>query len=311
MVTRPLYRLIVGGADVTDRVRPWLFRLKLSDNENDQSDHLALHLSAKFKRPDYPDRIEVWLGNSLPLTFAGLFYMHKTCIRNNRELTITATSVDFNSEIKERRHLRYEQITLASLAETIAKRHGLKVRSDVTQPTLDIDQINESDLNLLNRLAKEHGHIFNIKNATLYYMQREIAPPVVTLNIAQCVTSEITHTNRTWYRSCKAIYQNIRRNEFVTVTVGRGKPCLVKEGHFQDDKEARLYAENALRRANRATAEGRLTLPGRILFAGSRLNLDEQSYVITRVEHSINSDGWLTSIEFNNRGDGKPITNMN
>lgn len=301
MVTQPLYRLIVNGNDVTDSIAPYLVSLQVTDNEKNESDELSITVSAKFKRPAYRDQIKVFMGDKQAQQFVGLFYVQKTSIRNNRELTITATGIDFSGELKERRHQRYEQVTLADLAGTIAQRHGLQVKSDITQPVIDVDQVDESDLNLLNRLAKEHGSIFNIKNATLYLMRREIAPPAVTLDINKCTESEITHSSTTLYKSCKAIYQNTRLNQYVAVTVGNGKPELTKQGHFQNDEEAQVFAKNALVRANQATATGRLTVPGRVLFAGSRLNLDGQSYIITRVEHSMDSNSWLTGLEFNNK----------
>lgn len=303
MVTQPLYRVVVNGKDVTSDIVPYFISLNITDNEKDESDELQITVSKKFKRPAYRDEIKVFLGNETAKKFAGLFYVQKTSIQNNRVLTITATGVDFSSGLKERRHQRYEQTPLAGLAGLIAQRHGLQVRSDVDQPILDIDQVDESDLHLLNRLAKEHGCVFNIKNATLYFMHREIAPPVVTVDIDQCTESETTHSSTTHYKTCKVIYQNTRLNKSVTVTVGGGQPVLVKQGHFQNDDEARVFAQNALARANQGTAEGSLTIPGRIVFAGSRLQLDGNVYTITRVEHPVDNNGWLTSLEFNNKED--------
>ena len=301
MVTHPSYRLIVNSKDVTASISPHLISLGLTDNENDESDELRLSVSSKFKRPAYHDQIKVFLGDKQSQRFAGLFYVQKTSIRNNLELTITATGIDFNAELKERRHQRYEGVTLAKLAETIARRHNLQVKSDLNQTIIDVDQVDESDLNLLNRLAKEHGIVFNIKNATLYFVTRALEVPSVTVDIDKCTESEITRSNTTLYKACKAIYQNTRLNKMVTVSVGSGKPVLVKQGHFKNDGEARLFAQNALNRANQGTAEGTLTIPGLVVFAGSRLSLDRNLYVISRVEHAIDNNSWLTSVEFNNK----------
>ena len=309
MVTQPLYRLIVNGTDVTASIAPTLISLQVTDNEKNESDELTITVSAKFKRPAYSDQIKVFLGDQQSQRFVGLFYVQKTSIRNNKELTITATGIDFSGELKERRHQRYEQVTLAGLASTIAQRHDLQVKSDITQPIIDVDQVDESDLNLLNRLAKEHGCIFNIKNATLYWMRRGIAPPAVTIDINQCSASEITHVSTTLYKSCKAIYQNTKLNQYVTVSVGSGKPEMTKQGHFKNDDEARILAQNALSRANQGTAQGSLTFSGRIVFAGSRLNLDDQAYVITRVEHTMDNNGWMTALEFNNNDSSDSSTN--
>ncbi|MDC9720401.1 MAG: hypothetical protein PSN46_06695 [Gammaproteobacteria bacterium] len=208
-----------------------------------------------------------------------------------------------------RRHLRYEQVTLATLANTIAQRHGLQTRTDVTQPVINIDQVDESDLNLLNRLAKEHGCIFNIKNATLYFMHREVAPPDVVVDINQCIDSDITHSNTTLYKSCKAIYHSTQRNELVTISVGSGEPVLTKQGQFSTDEEAMLFAQNALNRANQGTAEGNLTMPGQLVFAGSQLTLDGQAYIIIRVEHTVDESSWLATIEFNNKASAEATSN--
>ncbi|MDC9720400.1 MAG: hypothetical protein PSN46_06690 [Gammaproteobacteria bacterium] len=42
-------------------------------------------------------------------------------------------------------------------------------------------------------------------------------------------------------------------------------------------------------------------MPGQLVFAGSRLSLDNQDYIITRVEHALDESSWLTTIEFNNK----------
>lgn len=297
MVAQIRYRILVNDKDVTAKITPHLVSIQLTDNEKDESDELTIVVGSKFKRPNYSDKIKVYLGGR----FAGLFHVQKTRIRNNKELTITATGIDFNGELKERKQERHEQISLADLAAKVAARHGLQVKSDVNIAR-DVEQVNESDLAMLNRLAKEHSCIFNIKNGTLYLMQRAVEPPAVSINIDECIDSDIEHSNTKLYKSCTVIYQNTKLNKVVKVTVGDGSPVLNKQGHFKSDDEAKLFAESALKRANQGTAEGSATISGRIIFAGSKLSLDGQAYIITRVEHTLNSDGgWQTALKFNNQ----------
>ncbi|WCN15341.1 hypothetical protein GV054_21180 [Marinomonas mediterranea] len=298
MVITPTYRLFVNDKDVTDRVSPYLVSLRVTDNEKDNSDELSLVFSAKFKRPEYGDQIKVFLGGKDQQNYVGAFYVQKTSIRNNCELSVNATGMDFGSNIKERRHHRYEQITLAELAVDIATRHGLGYKSDLTEELHDIEQVNESDINLLNRIAKDHSVIFNIKNSILYLMKQEEAPPEVMLDIDRCIDSQISHSNTTFYRRCSVKYQDTKRNKMVTVSVGKGEPTLVKQGHFTSEDEAKLEAINALKRANQGTAQGNASVPGKIMYAGSRLILGDEKYTITRVEQSISNSGWVTSLDF-------------
>lgn len=291
------YGVLVNDKDVTTKITPHLVSIQLTDNEKDKSDELTIVVGSKFKRPKYSDKIKIYLGGR----FAGLFHVQKTSIRNNKELTITATGIDFNSQLKERKHERHEQISLADLAAKVAARHGLQVKSDVNI-TRDVEQVNESDLAMLNRLAKEHSCIFNIKNGILYFMQRAVEPPAVSIDIDDCIDSDIEHSNTKLYKSCTVIYQNTKLNKVVKVTVGDGSPVLNKHGHFQSDNEAKLFAENALKRANQGTAKGSATISGRIIFAGSKLSLDNETYTTTRVEHTLSNDsGWQTTLNFNNQ----------
>lgn len=300
MVNAPKYKITVNGADVTAQITQHLVSITVCDNEKNESDELTIVVGKKFQRPKTTDKTKVYIGFD-EIKFVGLFHVQKTTIRDNQELTITATGINFDSGLKTRKHKRYEQTTLSALAKDIAGKHGLQVRTDVDQLTIDVDQVNESDLNLLNRLAKEHNAVFNIKNDTLYFMQREIQPPSLSIDINKCISSEITHSNKTGYKSCHVIWHDTKLNKWVGLKVGDGEPKLTKQGNFKSETEARAYADNAINRAGAGTAEGTLTHPGVIAFSGGRLNVDGGEYTITRVEQTLDSSGWVTSLEFSGR----------
>jgi len=304
-ISQAYYRIDVNGKDVTAAIKPYLMRLTISDNDKDEADELAIIVSAKFSRPAYKDKIKIFLSNdkNTPPRFLGLFSVQKTTITNKRQLTIVANGADFDGELKERRHANYEDTTLGELATVIANRHGLAVRTNITEPMTRFEQINESDLHFLNRLAKEHNAIYNIKNATLYFIAKGSEEvPKVTINSDQCEGLEITHSNNTLYKSCKASYQNTKLNKVVSVVVGEGNPQLYKQGHFNSDEEATTFATNALARANKGLIHGSLSKIGQALFAGSQLTLDSEEYTVTKVRHTVeNMTGWKLSAEFDNK----------
>lgn len=299
------YRIVVNGEDVTAAIKPLFIRLTISDNDKDEADELTITVSATFARPAYKDEIKVFLSNDkdTPPQFLGLFLVQKTTIKNKRQLTIIANGADYSGELKERRHANYENTTLGAVASDIAARHGLAVRTNISQPVTRFEQINEFDLHFLNRLAKEHNAIFNIKNNTLYFMAKGSQEvPKVTINGGQCDDLEITHSNQTLYKSAKASYQNTKLNKVVSVVVGEGTPQLYKQGHFQNDDEARTFAANALARANKGLINGTLTKKGQVLFAGSELTLDGEECTVKKVRHTVkNLTGWKLSAEFDNK----------
>jgi len=302
---QPNYQILVNDKDVTSSVRKHFIALQITDNDKDDADELTLTLSAKFKRPSDTDKIKVFLGYGNDLKFVGLFIIQTTNIRDNRQLTIKATGADFNGDLKERKNLTYppiplseEKITLASVVKEIASRHGLEVKTDMNIGER-FEQINESDLHFLNRLAKEHDVIFNIKNNTLYFMKKGGEVPNISIDINKCSNSDITHSNKTLYKSCKAIYHNTKLNKKAEVITGSGKPQLIKEGQWQNDSDALLAAKNALTRANKSKVDGNLTTRGQVVFAGSKLTLDDDVFEILKVTHNL-SKGWKTTLNFKN-----------
>ncbi len=290
------YKFVVNDKDVTASIRPNFISLSLTDNAKDDADELTLTLSSKFKRPSYKDKIKVFLGWGNELQFAGLFFVQSTSIRDNRELTIKATGVNFNGDLKQRRNFTYLDHSLGDIAWEVSTRHDLEVRTNFND-VRRFEQKNESDLAFLNRLAKEYNAIFNIKNNTLYFMKQGTEVPEIAVDINRCISSDITFANRTFYKSCKAIFHDTKLNKKVSVITGEGKPVLIKQGKWHNNDDALIAAKNALKRANRGEASGNLTYRGNIYFAGSKLELDKQFYEVTKVTHNI-SNGWQTTLDF-------------
>ncbi|KJY83275.1 hypothetical protein TW81_09735 [Vibrio galatheae] len=301
-VRTPMYAIYVNNEDVTANVTPHFSELSLTDNHKDEADDLTLTLSSKFQRPAYKDEIKVFLGyeEEEKVEFFGLFYVQSTSVRNNRVLTINATSVDFNSRLKERRSQTYET-PLDQVISDVANRNSLALRAVITDaPLTHYEQNNESDLAFVQRLAKEHNAIFNIKNATLYFVQGEQEVPKVELDIDECFESDITYSNTSTYGSAQAMFQDTKQNKAVTARVGEGEPVLVVKGHWETYEEAEQAAKQALERANAEQAEGICTIAGRRIFAGSHLDLADDSFSISKVTHTVNK-AWKSQITFNNK----------
>ncbi len=302
MVKPAQYKIVVNGEDVTASIRLYLHSISVTDNHSEQADSLTLVVGAKFKRPAYQDKIKVYVGHDKALSYLGLFHVQSTTIRNNKELTINATGVDYQTTLKERRIKTYET-PLKAVLEEIAGRHGLEARIDVTEPaTAHFEQNNESDVSFLNRLAKEHNAIFNIKNNTLYFVQDEQQAPSYDIDIAKCISSEITESSTSVYACARAIYQDTTLNQIVSQQVGNGSPVLVVRGEWLCSDDAIEAAGKALERANAAQGYGRASFKGQAMFAGGIINIDGGEYQITTVTHRL-QPAWITEVEFKSKKD--------
>ena len=293
----PAFKIEVNGEDVTHKIKPFITSINLTDNEKDEADELVITVSKKFKRPSYKDEIKIWLGYGSNQIFAGLFFVQTTSIKDNKALTINATGVDFGSGIKEKRSENYDVGTLAQLADIIAKRHSLKLRTDADVLIGGIQQDRESDINLLTNLAREHNLVFNIKNNTLYLINKIADVPKISVDIDKCIDSDIAYSNKKLYKSCRATYHNTKTNKTHTLVAGSGNPVLNVNKQFVDDTEALLCAQNTLVRANKSTEDGNLTMAGKVCFAGSELALGGSVYQVKKVAHTL-SKAWKTTIDF-------------
>jgi len=308
----PNFKIEANGKDVTYMLQANMLSLSIVDNDGEEADELTLKVIGAWKRPAYQDRLKVWLGYDGELVFFGEYEVQSTERENNNLLTISATGVSFSSNIKVRQSHTYNNKTIAEIASIIAKRNMLKLKTNAYIQIDHIVQHHESDIAFLERIAKRYNLIFNIKNNTLVLKKRvkdekkSDELPKIEVSANDCLSLRIQHTNKTLYKSAKAIWHDTKTNKQKEVKIGSGEPTLIVKKHFKDEKEAREVLKARLDSAVRGTKNGSLTVSGRTLYAGSILVLqdsieDDGEYSVKRVTHEMNAEeGWKITIEFEN-----------
>ena len=310
MVKKPTFILKANGVDVTEQIQENLISLSFTDEANEKADELTLRVAGKIARPQYEDVLHLYLGYDDELSFVGSFSVQTTTRQNSDVLSISATGVNFSNSLKEKRDITYEKISLKNICNQIANRSKLKLKSDFDEVfIISQAQSNESDLHFLNRLAKEYNAIFNIKNDTLIFTQKIKEEkknddlPAYVISAAECNPISIKHSNKTLYKSCKAIWHDTKENKTQEIVVQSGEPCLINKGNYKNAAEAKNKAAAKLQRANQGIVSGDLTKEGEIIFAGGKLLLtdsieDDGEYQIKSVKHTFDSNGWMISINF-------------
>lgn len=307
----PVFKIEANGKEVTEQLRADLSSISFRDEDGNQSDEITIEVAGDFKRPKYEDELKLWLGyEESTLFYCGVFLV-QTTERDSSSLTITATGADFSQALKVKRDMSYEKLSLKSIAQMVADRHGLKIKSDFEDMEVQhISQTNESDLHFMKRMAEDYGGLFSIKNNTLVFMKkgtvdkRSDALPVFEIDRSECSSISIKHANKTLYGSCTASWHDTKENKTMSITVGKGDPVLKLDGQFKIPAEAKAKAEAKLDRANRGTKSGSITMYGKEIYAGGILKLsgageDDGEYSIKSVNHSA-GNGWSMSIEIEN-----------
>jgi phage protein D len=307
----PIFKVEVNSKDITDVLQKNLISISFSDEDGSQSDEITIDVAGNFKRPQYQDEIKLWLGyKESALFYCGIFKVQNTT-RDKYSLSISATGADFSSVLKQKRDMSYEKVSLKDIAQIVADRHHLKLKSDFEDMFLPhLAQTNESDLHMMKRLSNDYNAIFSIKNGTLIFLKRikknraSDKLPVFIIDASECDSYSIKHANKTIYGACEASWQDTKENVVKFVTVGSGVPILKMQGNFKTPAEATKKAEAKLQLANRGAKSGSVSMYGKEIYAGGILQLsgageDDGEYSIKSVSHSFDN-GWSMSIEIEN-----------
>lgn len=312
MVRTPYFILVANGQDKSASLVKNLISISFKDEANSKSDEITIKVTGEFQRPSYQDELKLSFGYKEESTIfnCGTFIVQTTTKENDNLLTITATGADFASSLKEKKNKTYESMSIGQIVEGVANESGLKTNTDFDEDfVLSIAQSDESDLHFLNRLAKEHNAIFNIKNQTLIFKKKIKGAnknedlPTYTINKKDTLSLSIKHSSKTLYKSCKAIWQDTKQNKIKEVLSGSGEPCINMRGTFKDDADAKSKADAKLQQANQGIICGSMGLEGGVYYAGGKLNLvgtleDDDEYQIKSINHTYNNNGWSCKIEF-------------
>lgn len=225
---KPIYKIVVNGTDISASLKGRLSSLTLVDKRGFEADTLDLTLSdhdGKLAMPPRAAKIQVWLG----WAHSGLVYkgeFESGCPEHSGApdtITINAISSEFAGGFTTKKERSFDKKTIGDIVQTIAKEHGWEVVIDKDLAAINpghIDQQQESDANLLTRIAKDYDAICSVKAGRLLFFKagnattasgQAIPPMVITRYHGEngergdqhrfCFTSndEYTGVEATWH----------------------------------------------------------------------------------------------------------------
>lgn len=232
------------------------------------------------------------------------------------KLTIRARSADFRAGLQQPKERSWHQTRVGDIVTTLASEHSLATKIDDALASIaiaHIDQTNESDANLLTRLAKQYDAVATVKNGNLMLLPigngksatgRSIAG--ITLTRADGDKHSYNHSDRqVSYTGVNAKWHNPATALTVEVTAGNAdKPKTLRQT-YPNAAEAQAAANAEWQRLQRGKHTMQLTLAtGRpelypqtpLTLQGWNKTIDAISWHLVEVVHTINDSGFVSKL---------------
>ena len=331
---KPTFKVTVNGKDQTTVFLPRVRSISLTDTAGIQSDACEILLSDHIQMlpielPPEGAEIAIAFGYLFAARVMGVYIADEVEVSGPPgQMRITGyaaahgASDGGKSPISTAKTRSWpEDTTVAAMVGKIAGETGFKaaVSAEAGEVKLPhIDQIDESDMNLLTRVARDHGLNFKpAGGALVVWKPGESASasgqplPVVALTPIDVTSWSMRRVRRQAYSKVVAAYRDFGKSEPVDVEVDARPEGITGASQvkrlkriFPSERAARAAAEAEAKRSKRGAMTVRLSLPGRAdLMAEGKVRLSgfrpgvSGEWLVTSVTHSLGSDGWSASVE--------------
>ncbi len=318
---KPVYRVECNGKDITAAIQNDLISLTITDEAGVKSDSLDISIVDKgYPMPPAGSQFKVWLGYGNAATFMGLYVLNSVRLTGPPDkMTIKAAGAPQDksksySQLQTQKTRSWKPQTIGALVATVAADHGLDpaVAADLSGVVLQhIDQMDESDMHLLTRIAADHDAIAKANAGKLIFAHKGQGKtvsgksmPTIELVPNQVTSFSLDIESRTNFNSVVALWRDVDGARDVEEIAGSGEPVHRVRHIYPTPEAAQKAAKGKLEAFQRGKQSLSGSLPGRPeLRAECRLSLSgfrsEKNGVwsITRATHKLGSGGYVTSVD--------------
>lgn len=323
---KPAFRVTVDGEDITTLLASRLVGLSLSDAAGVESDAvditLADHLPLeRLEIPPAGAEITVALGYTFKLKDMGLFIADSVEVsgppdqmRIRGTAAIHGKTTEGKTALTESRTRSWDAgTTLGDLVAKIAGEHGLQpaVSESLASVALPhVDQIDESDINLVTRLARDLDGLAKPAGGKLVIARRGEslsaageAMPTIRLTPGQVSSWRMSRRLRAPAGKVVATWHDQDAGKDVEETAGDAEPVRRLRQRYPTAEAAKGAATSEFKRSQRAGTQVQLELPGdpdivaeaRLVLEGFRPDVNGE-WLVTRVRHDLGSGGYRCSV---------------
>ncbi len=327
---RAIFQVLAEQKDITELIADRLISIKTTDKPGMESDECEIHIDDRDSKVHFPRRgahLEISLGyDGKGLSRMGTYVIDDIEISGPPQLIVLkGKAADMRADAKSHRRGAWEGVTLASIVADIAARHAWQAVCNVDAAIARADQIGESDIHFITRIARENNATATVKDGRLLVLPRGAGKtasgkelPVMVVKRSDVGRYSFHFSDRPAHGGVQTGWHNDKtgRHEVVRLTnpdAPESAPTHTDRHVYPDKERAEAAAKARLAGLNRSTADVRLEMVGRadiiaeqtVRADGFKADLDGE-YLVDTVEHTFTQgDGWHTTIECNAGEHGK------
>lgn len=332
MVKTPVCILTADSKPLNDLILKRIISVTVTDNRANEADQLDITLDDSDGTLELPRR-GVKINCKLGFVGGGLhdkgdFIVDETeWAGTPDQITIKASSANFKSNIKEAKSKSYHRKNFGEIAAEIAKNHDLALVMTDELKKIDlrhVDQTNESDLNLLERLAKQNGAEMAVKKDRLLIFKAGTAQtasgkklPAIRLTRSsgdqfkyseQDRDSDYTGVSASYHDQGKATRKRATSDNPEARGGGDNPNTKTKvlKGTFASKEEAQRAADAKMAEIKRQMAKFSITtafgIPSistesPVLLDGFKPQVDKLKWIVEKATHSYSTGGLTMQLE--------------
>ncbi|WP_067519546.1 contractile injection system protein, VgrG/Pvc8 family [Endozoicomonas ascidiicola] len=270
----PDFKITIGGKDRTEIIRENLISISRTDEAGHKSDSLTieLHDNGKLAFPSKEQDIKLWIGYRNPLTRnIDLVYRGNYRLDGvefpfpDYRMIFSASGARLRGGFTSPRDGVWQEMTLGTIAETIAVRHGFDLAISEKLNNIPIefeDQKAQSDADLLTRLASRYDATMKPVGNKLVLFEKGDGKSVsgnsikpVHIPINQETAGNVKLSGRVRQNSVRANYRNLNAGGEQFVETSSEQPQKVLPQLYDFEPDARQAAWAALHEIQRAQFE--------------------------------------------------------
>ena len=315
----PDFKVIAAGINTTSQIEDRLLGLVVNDEAGFKSDTVEIILDDRDNAIELPlpgAPLIVLMGyKETFLAPMGVFTADEVVAKGPPDrVIIRGKAVNLGGTIKEQKTRSWDDKTIEDIVGTIAGEHGLEPKvAEALKPFhyKHLDQTDESDINFLTRIAKDHDAIASVKGQALLFMPKGEGKtvsgiPMIPRPITKSgkLSWSMTLASRGNFKSVEAHWHDEVTGKKETVTAGEGSPVKRLRHTHSTKAEAEKAAKAKLDEFKRGNDTLSITMPGdpsvaaegQIIAIGFRIGLSGL-WSVTSARHEIKGGGVKTSIK--------------
>ncbi len=327
----PVFTIKIGDDDLTNLYRDRLISLEITDNSTEQADQLNIELAdfdRKIMLPEQGTVISVGLGyEKIGIREMGKFIIDSVSIGGPPDkVTVGAYAAPFSpvgefKPFQTRKSRSFEKFSLGKLVRTIAGGSGLvaAVTPEFEKINLPhIDQTNESDMNLLTRLARQYGAVMKPTSGHFVFAKRGAGTSVngkplnkITIDRSECSSYSAEWSKRGNFSKVRTKTHNVEMGKMQYYEASGDEDDDESDGPiyehptvYPDADSAQRGATSMMEQNNRLAETINLTISGRpdiiaeghITLTGFKEKMNGE-WLVKSVKHNLSKSGFTTTVQ--------------